>query len=138
MTQSQDPAEIKGVSHVSLSVTDLDRSLSFYRDVLGLEVFVDPFDGTVFDGREALLLAGRVVVNLQSHAASDRSWFDPTRTGLDHLAFHVSNRDALETWAARLDAHGVAHSEVKEGGGFGWMIEFRDPDGVQLELYTTR
>jgi len=138
MAQPQDPTEIKGVSHVSLSVTDLDRSLSFYRDVLGLEVFVEPFDGTAFQGREALLLTGRVVVNLQAHAASNGSEFDPTRTGLDHLAFHVSNRSVLEAWASRLDAHGIEHSEVKEGGRFGWMIEFRDPDGVQLELYTTR
>ena len=135
---AEPPAEIKGLSHISLSVADLDRSLSFYRDVLGLEVFVEPFDGTAFDGREALLLAGRVVVNLQAHAANDGSRFDPTRTGLDHLAFHVSNRAALEAWAARLDAYGIGHSEVKEGGGLGWMIEFRDPDGVQLEVFTTR
>ena len=129
---------IKGISHVSLSVTDLERSLAFYRDVLNLDVFVEPFDATAFEGREVLLLAGRVVVNLQAHAASDGSRFDPTRTGLDHLAFHVSDREALEAWVAWLDARGISRSEVKEGGGLGWMIEFRDPDGLQLELFTTR
>lgn len=129
---------IRGVSHLSLSVADLDRSLGFYRDVLGLSVFVEPFDATAFDGREAMLLAGRVVIVLQAHRSNGGERFDPTRTGLDHLAFHVAKRSDLATWASRLDRHGVAHSETKDAGGLGWMIELRDPDGVQLELFATR
>jgi glyoxylase I family protein len=129
---------IRGVSHISLSVADLDRSLDFYRDVLGLSVFMEPFDAVAFDGREAMLLAGRLVIVLQAHRSHDGERFDPTRTGLDHLAFHVADRDELDSWATKLDRLGVAHSQTKDAGGLGWMIELRDPDGVQLELFATR
>ena len=130
--------KIDGVSHVSLSVRDLDTSLGFYRDVLGLAVFVEPFDGVVFEGREAMLLAGRVVVNLQAHRANEGRAFDPRCTGLDHLAFHVRDRDALDAVASRLDTKGVPRSEAKRVAGHGWMIELRDPDGIQLEVFTNR
>lgn len=129
-------AAIRGVSHLSLSVRDLDRSLAFYRDVLRLPVLQGPTDGVVFKGRQAMLLAGRVAVSLQAHDASDGQPFDPARAGLDHLALHVSSRDALRWWTDHLDEAGVDHSGVKDVGGWGWMIELRDPDGIQLELFT--
>jgi glyoxylase I family protein len=125
---------VRGVSHVSLSVRDLDRSLAFYTLVLGLPVLTPPFEGTAFDGREALVLAGRVAICLQQHAANVGEDFDPRRTGLDHLALHVSSVDELEECRAQLATHGVEASEVKKVN-FGWIVEFRDPDGVQLELF---
>jgi glyoxylase I family protein len=97
-------------------------------------VLVDTFEGSAFDGTEALLLAGRVALNLQSHRRSDGSEFDPRRTGLDHLAFHVSGRSSLDTWVRRLRQSGVSCSDVKKVQ-FGWIVEFRDPDGIQLELF---
>lgn len=126
--------EIRGVSHVSLSVRDLDRSLTFYSEILGLPVLVPPFTGSAFEGREALVLAGRVAVCLQEHAANDQSPFDPVRTGLDHLALHVSAVGDLDEWRRRLVTSGVETSEPKQVQ-FGWIIEFRDPDGMQLELF---
>ena len=53
---------IKGLTHISLSVTDLDRSLTFSRDVLRLPVFAERFEGTAFDGEEVMLLAGRTAL----------------------------------------------------------------------------
>lgn len=126
--------EIRGVSHLSLSVRDLGTSLASYRDVLGLPVLMEPFDATAFSGREVLMLAGRVAIALQEHAGNDRSTFDPTRTGLDHLAFHVSERHHLDEWMARLDAGGIDHSDVR-AVAFGSIVEFRDPDGIQLEVF---
>jgi glyoxylase I family protein len=125
---------IRGISHLSLSVRDLDASLDFYRRVLDLPVLSEPFVGSAFQGREALLLAGRVAVCLQEHAANDGAGFDPARTGLDHLAFHLPSLEALETWIRRLDDLGVDHSEPKRVM-FGTMIDFRDPDGIQVELF---
>lgn len=126
---------VRGISHLSLSVRDLERSLAFYRDVLALPVLREPIAGVVFEGRQAMVLAGRISISLQCHDASDGTAFDPTRTGLDHLAFHVGSREALEDWVARLDDAGVAHSGIVDVGEWGWMIELRDPDGIQLELF---
>jgi glyoxylase I family protein len=127
-------SEIRGVSHINLSVRDLDASLSFYRDVLGLTVLMEPFEGVVFAGREAMVMAGQVAIGLQEHRANDGAEFSPTRTGLDHLAFHVSSIADLDAWMARLDSHGIEHSAIRPVA-FGSMIEFRDPDGVQLEIF---
>jgi glyoxylase I family protein len=125
---------IRGVSHVSLSVRDLDRSLAFYTGVLDLPVLVEPFTGSAFEGREALVLAGRVAICLQEHVGNDGSEFDPTRTGLDHLALHLPSRDALDEWRAHLMSEGIDASGPRKVM-FGWIVELRDPDGLQLELF---
>lgn len=126
---------INGFTHVSLSVSDLDASLHFYRDVLGLPVLAEPYDGDVFDGREAMVLAGRAALCLQCHTTNTGERFDPRTTGLDHIALAVSSRADLESFAAHLTQHGVEHSGVKPLPAFGDLIELRDPDGILVELH---
>jgi catechol 2,3-dioxygenase-like lactoylglutathione lyase family enzyme len=60
--------------------------------------------------------------------------FDEDRTGLDHLSFAVDSRADLDAAAALLDERGIAHDGVKDIGA-GAVLEFRDPDGIALELY---
>lgn len=126
---------IKGFTHVSLSVRDLDASLGFYRDVLGLATLAEPYDGEVFQGREAMLLAGRTALCLQCHTANAGALFDPTRTGLDHIALAVRSREDLDAFAGHLSTVGVEHSGVKPLPGFGHFIELHDPDGILVELH---
>jgi catechol 2,3-dioxygenase-like lactoylglutathione lyase family enzyme len=76
-----------------------------------------------------------VTIGLAGHAANPGEPFDELRTGLDHIAFTVTGRSELEGWLQRLEEHGVDHSPIKEGAS-GWLITFRDPDNIQLELYT--
>lgn len=85
------------------------------------------------------LLAGSrhgLVVTALTHAEGDCSAFDERRVGLDHVAFHVSDFDALNAWASRLDALGVGHSGVQDvqGDRGGPLIVLRDPDNIQIEL----
>jgi catechol 2,3-dioxygenase-like lactoylglutathione lyase family enzyme len=126
---------IKGLTHVSLSVRDLDASLHFYRDVLGLGTLAEPYDGAVFDGREAMLLAGRIALCLQCHTANTGAAFDPLRSGLDHIALAVASREDLDAFAAYLTSNGIEHSGVKPLPGFGDFIELRDPDDILVELH---
>lgn len=126
---------IHGFTHVSLSVADLDRSLAFYRDLLHLPVLAEPFEGTAFAGREAMLVVGRGALCLQEHRENGGERFDPARTGLDHLAFAVDGVASLHGLATRLTDAGVPHSGVKPIAGYGQFVEVRDPDGIQVELH---
>ena len=91
----------------------------------------DDFDATV-------LQHGGFLLKLMQHRTPADGHFDERRSGLDHLAFAVPNPVDVVTWAERLDACAVPHSGVKDGSLPGSrLIVFRDPDGVQLELYSS-
>jgi glyoxylase I family protein len=132
---------VEGYSHVRLTVTDLSRSRAFYDQVFALPVaFEVPADADE-ETRERLgFLYGGVIYRLGSGLlglrpvapAGDR--FDEDRVGLDHLSLAVRDPDAVHDAAARLDALGVQHSGVKDLGR-AVLLEFRDPDGIALEVY---
>ena len=58
---------MKGISHVALGVSDMDRSLPFYRDLLGLEVMLDAVE-TVGRGKRT----SGCPAELQNHLGRDR------------------------------------------------------------------
>lgn len=125
--------DLVGVHHVSLSVSDRDRSAAWYSEVFG---FVELFreEG---DTRRAAVMAfpgGGYSVGLTEHLPVDGAGFDPRRRGLDHLAFTVADRADLDGWARRLDEHGVEHSGVIEIS-VGAILNLRDPDGIALALF---
>jgi len=94
-----------GVSHLGLSVTDLDRSISFYCDVLGALLVRPAFNGDrpPFSGRTAILMLGLTVLDLYEHAGNGGERFEPARTGLDHLAFVAESYEEVDAWARWLD-----------------------------------
>jgi glyoxylase I family protein len=59
--------------------------------------------------------------------------FDEDRTGLDHLAFRLGSKAELDDAAAHLDSLGVVREPVKDIGVM-YILEFRDPDNIALEL----
>ncbi|WP_433523133.1 VOC family protein [Nocardia pseudovaccinii] len=135
--------ETTGIHHIRLTVTDIDRSKAFYRDVLGFEIAVespgrpedpqvrtDPaqfYGGVVFQ-TNGMLFGLRPV-------AEPTDKFDSERVGLDHLSFTVPSVDDLTRTAARLAEAGIEHGEVTPLDGLGIAIlSFSDPDGIHLEL----
>ncbi len=126
------------IAHVRLTVTDIERSRRFYESVFGWPVFLEVPDNADRATREALdFLFGGVIYDLGGTllglrpVATDR--FDENRTGLDHLAFRLDSRDELDSAAAHLDELGVQHEPVKDIGP-SYILEFRDPDNIALEL----
>ncbi|MBA2447295.1 MAG: VOC family protein [Chloroflexi bacterium] len=124
-----------GVHHLRFTVSDLDRSIAFYTDVLGFELRIRFGPNSVFlhDGTVGLGL------NTPWHELSpEEERFDEARVGLDHVGFRVASADDVHKAAEHLDAHGIAHSEVKPGRiPDSLLVVFRDPDNIQLEYYFT-
>jgi catechol 2,3-dioxygenase-like lactoylglutathione lyase family enzyme len=133
-----------GVHHFSATVTDIEASVEWYRRVFGLERVPVPFPhhGSEESGYAILLTDPHsgLAIGLHHHDANRGDPFDETRTGLDHLAFAVSDRSALDAWAAWLESLGVPHSgitDVDEPVAYSVLV-FRDPDNIQLELFASR
>lgn len=135
------PITPTGYHHVRLTVTDLARSRAFYEDVLGLEVAYElPPDADERTRAALWFLFGGVIYRLGDGLFGLRpvgsDGFSEDRTGLDHLSFSVASRADLVAAAALLDERGIAHAGVKDVGA-GHLLEFRDPDGIALELWAT-
>ncbi|MBF6225514.1 VOC family protein [Nocardia abscessus] len=120
--------------HIGLNVSDLDRSVEFYRRALGFEQLAASTDA---QRRWAFLGAdGKLVVTLWEQSDGTFSTETP---GLHHLSFQVDSIDqvrAVERVLRELSvafAHDgvVAHGEGVASGG----IFFTDPDGIRLEVY---
>ena len=126
------------IHHLSLTVTDVDASKAWYERVLGLEhVMTEEHTGgyAVVMNRPGT----GVFIGLTHHEATVPESFAETRTGLDHVALHVSARSDLDRWVAHLDAQGVPHSGVSEvNDPFPYaLVVFRDPANIQLEVLWT-
>ncbi|MFD8083688.1 VOC family protein [Kitasatospora sp. NPDC059722] len=120
--------------HVGLNVTDLERSIAFYRAVLGVQV---THEGTDAERRYALMgRDGRLVVTLWQQSTGTFATASP---GLHHLSFEVESLDEVRATEHRLRELGaefaydgvVPHGEGSDSGG----IFFTDPDGIRLEIY---
>lgn len=131
----------QGYHHVRLTVTDIARSRKFYDDVFGFKVAYElPADAD--DATKAALsfLFGGVIYQVGGGlfglrpAAPEADRFDENRVGLDHFSFGVASKAEMDAAAALLDGMGVAHGGVKDIGG-AFILEFRDPDNISLELF---
>jgi catechol 2,3-dioxygenase-like lactoylglutathione lyase family enzyme len=129
-------SELQGINHVAVTVTDLERSVPWYCEVLGLTQLME-VDHPAGDGRAVIV--GKpdfsMGIGLHVHPTNESERFAEARTGLDHVGFLVKDRDELREWEARLTELGVDHSGYNDVGMYA-VVVFRDPDNIQLELFT--
>ena len=133
------------LNYIGIRVTDLDRSLRFYRDLLGLEMIVKG-NNTEIGGGVYVLLRDR-----KSRAKLELNWYPPGSVfasrylpgeGLDHIAFRV---ESVAEMMDKLKAGGATDVELPEplrrlanegaDGGKFHMGYLKDPDGNWIELY---
>jgi len=138
---------IKTVRHAAIVVTDMERSLAFYRDLLGLRVALDvEREGEFFDKLLALPGLRMRVVMLEapdgnrlelfeflSHPKKAPDNVETCDIGCMHVAFSVSDID--ETYRV-LSENGIAFHcpPLVSEDGYGKVTYCRDPDGTILEL----
>jgi glyoxylase I family protein len=127
--------EITGGHHIAFTVSDVERSKAWYSDLLGMVEVFGGDDESVSFRVLAHPTSGFVVGLRQYHRQGSGDGFDEFRTGLDHFAFGVSTRDYLEAWQAELERRGDVKYTPIADTPIGSVIVFRDPDGIQLELW---
>jgi glyoxylase I family protein len=125
------PGRIRGLHHIVLTVSDVERSTQFYERILGLSAFAG-------DERVRCISCGSFLLCLQrppQHGLpNDR--FDENRVGLDHIGFAVESRAQLEELLDILRELNVPTAGIEfDPDGESEYVCFRDPDNIQVELY---
>lgn len=130
--------------HIAITVTDIDASLGWYENVFGVRFKMDvPHPGGV--GKLLADDAMSLIVVLHRHDTNDGALFIETVTGLDHAGFVVPTRDDLVAWQDHLEANGVVRADPADkpltqspiaDEPYGAVLVFRDPDNIQLELFS--
>ena len=119
---------ITGLAHACFTVSDLERSLEFYRDALGLK---PAFDFVNKDGRRFgiyLHLGGRNFVELFEGQLGEQAEGQSFR----HICLEV---DDIESTVQTLRDRGIEVSDPKLGGDQSWQAWITDPDGNRIELH---
>jgi catechol 2,3-dioxygenase-like lactoylglutathione lyase family enzyme len=142
---------MKALHHVGITVKDLDASIRFYHDVLGLPFSNEPspwFDapelgpavGVPGAGlRQVSLLLGDTMLELLEYKSPPSDTTQPLQSnniGASHVAFLV---DDIHETVVDLSSKGISFfsdvNVVDEGVLAGWRwVYFADPDGYPLEL----
>jgi catechol 2,3-dioxygenase len=122
-----------GIGHVHLKVADLDRSLRFYRDVLGFEV-------TQGYGQDAVFLSAGGYhhhIGLNTWESKGGPSPAPGSTGLYHVAILYPTRAELADALRRLSQTGIPLTGAADHG-VSEALYLNDPDGNGVELYWDR
>jgi glyoxylase I family protein len=139
---------IRGLHHVAIATNDVERLLTFYRDLFGLEVVLDYVwrDDTVVadrvtalhgsSARSIMLRKGNAYVELFQYFSPQPAQGDPARRvcdpGLTHLCFDVVD---LDSEYERLSKAGMTfHCPPQDVGPDVRTTYGRDPDGNVVEL----
>jgi catechol 2,3-dioxygenase len=121
------------IGHVHLKVSDLDRALGFYRDVLGFEEMARMGDQAAF------ISAGGYHHHIGLNTWESRGGSPPPRgsTGLYHTAIRYPSRAALAKALRRVLEAGIPLSGASDHG-VSEAIYLNDPDLNGVELYWDR
>jgi glyoxylase I family protein len=124
--------EFPAITHVALTVSDLERSRPWSRQLFGSDPEIDedtgPFHHVVW------LMGGTLVAINQFPDLKSAEPFDERRPGLDHLAFACANRSELVERERQLNKLGVDNAGIVDAP-YGSALSFRDPDNIALEFF---
>ena len=126
-----------GVDHLDLVVSDLEPSLSFYRQLLEPLGYVRPSEIVGERGERVVYLGGPRVVPVSLRQAQAPGSYDRYRVGIHHVAFEAQSRDVVDERLRWVREEGLEiENDPKEYdyrpgyyAGF-----FYDPDGIKLEI----
>ncbi len=125
------PFALRKIGHVVLNVGDLEASVRFYTEVLGLQIS-DRYPDSMVPGGMVFMRC-----NTDHHGVALVGGAGPLeRTSLNHFAFEVGSLDEVFRARAWLQQHDVPIVfQGRRRAGCQVAVEFRDPDGNNLEVY---
>jgi glyoxylase I family protein len=128
--------KLNGMHHVTLTVTDIERTCEWYRSVLGFQDVARYRNDSIMAECHALAHpdSPSPTIGLRQYDNSEDRAFDEHRIGLDHLAFDVGDRESLQQWQEHLGRLGIecTVTHLPELS----ILVMRDPDNIQIELCT--
>jgi len=126
------PADTR-VGHIHLKVSDLDRAIHFYGDVLGFDLMQR------YGDQAAFLSAGGYHhhIGLNTWHSKGAGHAPQRAVGLYHSAFLFPDRASLGAALQRVLDHGTPLDGAADHG-VSEAVYFRDPDGNGVELYRDR
>jgi catechol-2,3-dioxygenase len=126
--------DFPGLTHVALTVKDVEVSGPWYRRLLGTDPVLDEHTDAGFRHLVWVLDGGTLLGIHQHERGAPDERFTEFRVGLDHVAFACGSRAELEKWMDRLNELEIGHGGIVDAG-YGSGLSFRDPDGIALELF---
>jgi catechol 2,3-dioxygenase-like lactoylglutathione lyase family enzyme len=122
--------ELQAFDHVALSVSDLERSTTWYQDVLGLRrAYQDAWPNYPV----VLEAGGGGVALFPARTPGEAADPGTNVVSMRHLAFRTT-REHFESAKGELRQRGIAFSEGDHG--ISWSVYVRDPDGFEVEITT--
>jgi catechol 2,3-dioxygenase-like lactoylglutathione lyase family enzyme len=122
---------INGLDHVAIVVSDMDRSIKFYTEILELNLILDGRPGGG-EKKSFLGTKSKAIVAMSEDKKRLQQKGEYVE-GVNHVAFGVSN---LEESSQVLRDRGVEFVEIKKReDGQPVAYHFLDPDGLELEIY---
>jgi len=109
---------LKGINHITIAVSDLDRSITYYHQLLGMTLKARWLNGAY------LSVAGQWICLSLDEVCTNRDY--------SHLAFDIEV-EHFEAFCQRLIEQGV--TQWKKNRSEGKSLYILDPDGYQLEIH---
>ena len=123
---------LSSVNHIAIIVSDYERSLAFYCNVLGFELISETYRAERQSMMAKLSLGGTYLLEMFTFPGAPERPSYPEAQGLRHLAFSVPD---LEEASRILLSQGVLHEPIREDKTTGERCFFcTDPDGLPIEL----
>ena len=121
---------VQGIDHAAVSVADLERSLKFYTEILGLKISAREHQKP---GVEYFLDCGTSLIGLiQGEKSGEKHLLQDGGLGGNHVSFRVSTKD-FDHYAEELKKQAVTITYQKKREK-SWSLYFLDPDGNKLEI----
>lgn len=113
------------VDHAAILVSSLERSMPYYRALLGLLGFIEELDGSWSNGAGFSLKL--------NEAEPGRRPYDRYGAGLNHLGFSAPDRDSVLAVASGMTAAGFEVPDLQAFGEAAALF-MKDPDGLRFEV----